>query len=104
MAYYKQAEEDRHQKEIQEHAAKVVARRQQHSLIPLINPNPTPTLNSNPLSNKDINIKDANNNIRAFNFPSNIKDIREIEIGGPSKIKDYLTILFSNKLLNPLIT
>ena len=40
----------------------------------------------------------------ALDFPSNIKDIREIEIGGPSRIRDSLTILSSNKLLDPLIT
>jgi hypothetical protein len=64
----------------------------------------TPTSNPNPLSNKDINIKDANNNIGALNFPGDIEDIREMEIGGPSKIRDYLAISFSNELLDPLIT
>ena len=32
------------------------------------------------------------------------EDIREMEIGGPSKIGDQLTILFSDELLDPLIT
>ena len=52
----------------------------------------------------NISIVNTYNNIRAFNFPSNIKDIREIEIGGPSKIGDSFAILSSDKLLDPLIT
>jgi hypothetical protein len=35
---------------------------------------------------------------------ADIKDIREMEIRGPSRIEDHLTTLSSNKLLNPLIT
>ena len=104
MAYYKQAEEDRHRKEIQKYATKVVARRQQYSLIPLVNSDPTLTPNPNPLSDKDINIEDADNNIGALDFPGNIEDIREMEIGGPSGIGDYLATSSSNKLLDPPIT
>jgi hypothetical protein len=33
-------------------------------------------------------MEDANNNIGALGFPSNIEDIREIEIGGPFRIGD----------------
>jgi hypothetical protein len=35
---------------------------------------------------------------------ADIEDIREMEIGGPSRIEDYLATLSSNKLLDPLIT
>jgi hypothetical protein len=37
---------------------------------------------------EDINIKDADNDLGAIDFPSNIEDIREIEIGGPLKMGD----------------
>jgi hypothetical protein len=83
-----------------------VVRRRQYTLIPLINS--TLTLNPNPnpnsLSNKDISITDANNNIEALNFPSNIEDIGEIEIRGPSRIGDSLTTSSSNEFSDPLIT
>jgi hypothetical protein len=104
MAYHKQTEEDRHRKEIQEHATKVVVRRQQYSLIPLVNPDPTLTPDPNPLSDKDINIEDADNDIGALDFPSDIEDIREIEIRGPSGIGDYLATSSSDKLSDPPIT
>jgi hypothetical protein len=53
---------------------------------------------------EDINIKDTNNDLGAIDFPSNIRDIREIEIRGPPRIGDQLTTLSSNKLLDPLTT
>jgi hypothetical protein len=37
---------------------------------------------------EDINIKDTNNNLRAIDFPGDIRDIREMEIGGPLRIGD----------------
>jgi hypothetical protein len=83
-----------------------VARRRQYTLIPLINS--TLTLNPDPnpdsLSNKDINIVDINNNIGALDFPSDIEDIGEIEIRGPSRIGDSLTTSSSDELLDLLIT
>jgi hypothetical protein len=33
-------------------------------------------------------MEDANNGIEAFDFPGDMEDIREMEIGGPSKIGD----------------
>jgi hypothetical protein len=65
-----------------------------------LNPNPNP----NSLSDEDINIADINNNIGALNFPSNIEDIKEIEIRGSSRIRDSLTMSSSNELLDLLIT
>jgi hypothetical protein len=65
-----------------------------------LNPNP----NSDSLSNKDVSIADVNNNIGALDFPSNIKDIGEIEIRGPSGIEDSLATLFGDELLDLLIT
>jgi hypothetical protein len=53
---------------------------------------------------EDINMEDTNNNLGAIDFPSNIEDIREIEIGGPPRIGDQLTTLSSNKLLDPPTT
>jgi hypothetical protein len=53
---------------------------------------------------EDPYIEDANDNIRTFSFPNNIENIGEIEIGGSFGIKDPLTTLFSNELLDPLIT
>ena len=53
---------------------------------------------------EDINIEDANNDLGAVNFPSNIRDIREMEIGGPPRIGDQLTTLSSDKLLDPPTT
>ena len=53
---------------------------------------------------EDINIKDANNNLEAINFPNNIRDIRKMEIGGPPRIGDQLITLSSNKLLDPPTT
>jgi hypothetical protein len=67
-----------------------------------LTPNPNP--NPNSLSNEDINIVDVNNDIGALNFPSNIEDIREIEIRGPSRIRDSLTTSSSDKLSDLLIT
>jgi hypothetical protein len=83
-----------------------VARRRQYTLVPLVNSTLTlnPDPNPNSLSNKDINIVDINNDIGALNFPSDIEDIGEIEIGGPSEIKDSLTTSSSDELLDPLIT
>jgi hypothetical protein len=83
-----------------------VARRRQHTLVSLINS--TLTLNPNPnpnsLSNKDISIININNNIRALDFPSDIEDIREIEIRGPSRIGDSLATSSSDKLSDLPIT
>jgi hypothetical protein len=83
-----------------------VARRRQYALVPLVDstltPNPNPDPNS--LFNKDISIADINNNIGAPNFPSDIEDIGEMEIGGPSGIGDSLATSSSDKLLDPLIT
>jgi hypothetical protein len=83
-----------------------VARRRQYTLILLINSTLTLNPNSNPnsLSNEDVNIIDINNNIGALDFPSNIEDIGEMEIRGPSGIRDSLTTSSSNELLNLLIT
>jgi hypothetical protein len=53
---------------------------------------------------EDINIEDANNDLGAINFPSDIRDIREMEIGGPLGIRDQLTTLSSNELLDPPTT
>jgi hypothetical protein len=53
---------------------------------------------------EDINIKDANNNLGAVDFPGDIRDIREMEIGGPPRIGDQLTTLSSDKLLDPPTT
>ena len=53
---------------------------------------------------EDINMEDANNDLGAIDFPSNIRDIREMEIRGPPRIGDQLTTLFSNKLLDLLTT
>ena len=53
---------------------------------------------------EDINIEDADNNLGAIDFPSDIRDIREMEIGGPPGIGDQLTTLFSDELLDPLTT
>jgi hypothetical protein len=83
-----------------------VARRRQYTLVSLVNS--TLTLNPNPdpnsLSNKDVSIIDINNHIGALNFPSDIEDIREIEIEGPSGIGDSLATSSSDELLDPLIT
>jgi hypothetical protein len=48
--------------------------------------------------------EDANNNIGALDFPGDIEDIREIEIGRTSRIEDYFATLSSDELLDPLIT
>ena len=53
---------------------------------------------------EDINIEDADNNLGAIDFPGNIRDIREMEIGGPPGIGDQLTTLFSDELLDPPTT
>ena len=53
---------------------------------------------------EDINIEDANNDLGAVDFPGDIRDIREMEIGGPSGIEDHLTTSSNNKLSDPLIT
>jgi hypothetical protein len=53
---------------------------------------------------EDINIEDANNDLGAINFPSDIEDIREIETGGPPRTGDQLTTSSSDKLLDPLTT
>ena len=37
---------------------------------------------------EDINMEDADNDLGAIDFPSDIRDIREIEIGGPLRIGD----------------
>jgi hypothetical protein len=106
MARYKEAEEDRHRKEIQEHTTKVVVRRRQYTLVPLINS--TSTLNPNPdpdsLSNEDVSIADVNNDIGALDFPGDIEDIGEIEIRGPSRIGDSLATSSSDELLDLPIT
>jgi hypothetical protein len=106
MARHKEAEEDRHRKEIQKYTTKVVARRRQYTLVPLINS--TLTLNPNPnpdsLFNKDVSIVDVNNDIGALDFPGNIEDIGEIEIRGPSRIRDSLTTSSSDELSDLLIT
>jgi hypothetical protein len=65
-----------------------------------LNPDPDP----NSLSNEDVNIADINNNIGALNFPSDIEDIGEIEIRGPSGIGDSLTTSSSDELSDLLIT
>jgi hypothetical protein len=96
MAYYKEAE----------YTTKVVVRRRQYTLVPLINSTLTLNSNSNPdsLSNKDISIADINNDIGALDFPGDIEDIGEMEIRGPSRIGDSLTTLSSNELSDLLIT
>jgi hypothetical protein len=83
-----------------------VARQRQYTLVPLINSTSTPNPNPNPdsLSNEDISIADVNNNIRALDFPSDIEDIGEIEIRGPSGIGDSLTTSSSDELSDLLIT
>jgi hypothetical protein len=53
---------------------------------------------------EDPYIEDADDNIRALSFPSNIENIGEIEIGGSFRIGDPLTTLSSDKLLDPPIT
>ena len=53
---------------------------------------------------EDPYIEDANNNIGALGFFNNIENTGEMEIKGPFKIGDPFTTLFSNKLLDPLIT
>jgi hypothetical protein len=53
---------------------------------------------------EDINIEDADNDLGAIDFPSNIRDIREMEIGGPLGIGDQLTTLSSDKLSDPPTT
>jgi hypothetical protein len=53
---------------------------------------------------EDINIEDADNDLGAIDFPSDIRDIREMEIGGPPRIGDQLTTLSSDELLDPLTT
>jgi hypothetical protein len=53
---------------------------------------------------EDIDIENTNNGIRALDFPGDIEDIREIEIGGPSRIGDQLTTSSSDELLDPPIT
>ena len=106
MAYYKEVKEDRHRKEIQEYTVKVVVRRRQYTLVPLINS--TSTLNPNPnpdsLSNEDISMADVNNDIGALDFPGDIEDIEEMEIRGPSGIGDSLATSSSDELLDLLIT
>jgi hypothetical protein len=83
-----------------------VARRRQHALIPLINS--TSTLNPNPdsdsLFDEDISIADINNDIGALDFLSDIEDIGEMEIRGPSGIRDSLATSSSDELLDLLIT
>jgi hypothetical protein len=53
---------------------------------------------------EDPYIEDADDNIGALGFPSNIENIGEIEIGGPFGIGDPLTASSSDELLDPLIT
>jgi hypothetical protein len=83
-----------------------VARRRQYALVPLINStltlNPDPDPNS--LSDEDVSIVDVNNDIGALDFPSDIEDIGEIEIRGPSGIGDSLATSSSDELLDLLIT
>ena len=83
-----------------------MARRRQHTLVPLIDS--TSTLNPDPdpdsLSDEDVSIADVNNDIRALDFPSDIEDIGEMEIRGPSRIRDSLTTLSSDELSDPPIT
>ena len=77
----------------------MVARRQ-YAFITLVDSTLTPT----PNSNEDISIADIYNDIGALDFPSNIEDTREIEIGGPSRIGDSLATLSSDELSDPPIT
>jgi hypothetical protein len=49
---------------------------------------------------EDINIEDTNNDLGAVDFPSNIEDIKEMEIGGPPRTGDQLTTLSSDELLD----
>jgi hypothetical protein len=48
-------------------------------------------------------MEDADNNIGALSFLSDIKDIREMEIGGPFR-RDQLTTSSSDELSDPPIT
>ena len=83
MARHKKAEA-RHQEEVQEHTAKVIARQRQQGLVTL-NPNLVP--------------KEDANDIGALIFPSDIEDM-----GEPSRMGDYLTTSSSDKLSDLLIT
>jgi hypothetical protein len=49
-------------------------------------------------------MEDADNGIGAFDFPGDMEDIREMEIGGPSGIGDQLATSSSDELLDPPIT
>ena len=106
MARHKEAEEDRHRKEIQEHAAKVVARRRQHALVPPIDSTSTPNPDPDPdsLSDEDVSMADVNNDIGALDFPSDMEDIGEMEIRGPSGIGDSLATSSSDELSDLPIT
>jgi hypothetical protein len=83
-----------------------VVRRRQHALVSLIDS--TSTLNPDPdpdsLSDEDVSIADVNNDIGALDFPSDMEDIGEMEIRGPSGIGDSLTTSSSDELSDLLIT
>ena len=49
-------------------------------------------------------MEDADNGIGALDFPGDVEDIREIEIGGPSGMGDQLATSSSDELSDPPIT
>ena len=83
-----------------------MARRRQYTLIPPIDSTSTPNPDPDPdsLSDEDVSMADVNNDIGALDFPSDMEDIGEIEIRGPSGIRDSLATSSSNELSDLLIT
>ena len=83
-----------------------MARRRQHALVPPIDSTstPNPDLNPDSLSDEDVSIADINNDIRALDFPSDIEDIGEMEIRGPSGIGDSLATSSNDELSDLPIT